>query len=383
MQIAEAAGAPRRDDRARPARSIARSVHADGALGQSRPLARSLRRHRACGRISRTAEVTRAAQSAARGDRRGSARSRTAWRSARCRRSSTARTIPTAARRRVSAAASSVGAARPRRAGALPPDLDPAGNGAHVRGVGSSARGSARARSMRASAIGAARRRSRSGRKDFTAPIPAPRSRIVMVDRPQSPQSVIYAGAVLPISGSDDTLTLNAANEVLGNNFLSRINTEIRERRGWSYGLSGAGAAARAPGALHHQRAGAGGPHRRLDPRADLADQRVQLAPMASPRPSTRAPSTATSASCRARTKPPAAVLGALRSNELYDRPDNYWESVALALSRHDGGADGCRRARGDRSVAVRLGGGRRCVGRAAAAARLGLDVEVVQPARS
>jgi zinc protease len=42
------------------------------------------------------------------------------------------------------------------------------------------------------------------------------------------------------VRGSDDTLALNAANEVLGSSsFLSRINTEIRERRGWSYGLSG------------------------------------------------------------------------------------------------------------------------------------------------
>jgi predicted Zn-dependent peptidase len=77
------------------------------------------------------------------------------------------------------------------------------------------------------------------GTKNFAAPLPPATPRIVLIDRPQSPQSLIYAGSVLPVSGSDDLVTLNAANEVLGNNFLSRINTDIREKRGWSYGLRG------------------------------------------------------------------------------------------------------------------------------------------------
>ena len=64
-------------------------------------------------------------------------------------------------------------------------------------------------------------------------------TRIVLLDRPQSPQSVILAGAVLPVTGRDDLLVINAANEILANNFLSRINQDIREARGWSYGLRG------------------------------------------------------------------------------------------------------------------------------------------------
>lgn len=166
------------------------------------------------------------------------------------------------------------------------------------------------------------------GHKNFDTPIPAPRSRIVIVDRPQSPQSVIYAGAVLPIRGSDDTLTLNAANEVLGSNFLSRINTEIRERRGWSYGLSG---------------------------NVSLRENQVPYiinAPVQADRTgdSIRVlieqinafnSSNGVSESEHVRTvngnirqlpgsfETAGAVLGALRSNQLYRRPDNYWESVA------------------------------------------------------
>jgi hypothetical protein len=71
------------------------------------------------------------------------------------------------------------------------------------------------------------------------AAVPAPTNRIVLIDRPQSPQSLIYGGAVLPLSGTDDLLTLNAANTILGTDFLSRINSDLRETRGWSYGVRG------------------------------------------------------------------------------------------------------------------------------------------------
>jgi predicted Zn-dependent peptidase len=77
------------------------------------------------------------------------------------------------------------------------------------------------------------------GSKVFPASIPAPKPRIVLIDRPQSPQSIILGAAVLPVSGRDDLVAFNGANEVIGNGFLSRINQDIRETRGWSYGLSG------------------------------------------------------------------------------------------------------------------------------------------------
>ncbi len=73
--------------------------------------------------------------------------------------------------------------------------------------------------------------------KNFNVPIPAPRARIVLVDRPNAPQSTIYAGAVLNRSGRDDLVALRAANEVFGGSFLSRINVDLRETKGWSYGV--------------------------------------------------------------------------------------------------------------------------------------------------
>ncbi|MEJ8406496.1 pitrilysin family protein [Brevundimonas vesicularis] len=74
--------------------------------------------------------------------------------------------------------------------------------------------------------------------KDFSAPIPAATPKIVLIDRPQSPQSYIMGGEVLGLSGTDDLLVLNAANNVLGNDFLSRINSDLRETKSWSYGVN-------------------------------------------------------------------------------------------------------------------------------------------------
>ena len=74
--------------------------------------------------------------------------------------------------------------------------------------------------------------------KDLTAASPAPKTRLVVIDRPNSPQSVIYAGRVLPVTGrTKDLESLELANEVLGDGFLSRLNMLIREEKGWSYGV--------------------------------------------------------------------------------------------------------------------------------------------------
>ena len=77
--------------------------------------------------------------------------------------------------------------------------------------------------------------------KPLDAAIPAPKPRIVLIDRPNSPQSVIVAGRVLPLTGRDQNQeALDLANEVLGNGFLSRLNMDLREDKSWSYGVASA-----------------------------------------------------------------------------------------------------------------------------------------------
>lgn len=78
-----------------------------------------------------------------------------------------------------------------------------------------------------------------AGTKHFEAKIPASKSRIILVNRPDSPQSFILGGMVMPVKGTDSLEKLNAANDVLGGNFLSRMNMDLRETKGWSYGIRG------------------------------------------------------------------------------------------------------------------------------------------------
>jgi predicted Zn-dependent peptidase len=73
--------------------------------------------------------------------------------------------------------------------------------------------------------------------KNFGVAIPEQKSRVVLIDRPNSPQSFILGGKVLDAKGSDDLLTLRAANEIFGGDFTSRINMDLRETKGWSYGV--------------------------------------------------------------------------------------------------------------------------------------------------
>ncbi|WP_137753545.1 pitrilysin family protein [Sphingopyxis sp. L1A2A] len=73
--------------------------------------------------------------------------------------------------------------------------------------------------------------------KNFDIAIPTPKPHILLFDRPKSPQSVILAGKVLDAKGGDKLEVLRSANDIFGGNFLSRFNTNLRETKGWSYGV--------------------------------------------------------------------------------------------------------------------------------------------------
>ncbi len=74
--------------------------------------------------------------------------------------------------------------------------------------------------------------------KNLDAAVPPARSRLVVIDRPNSPQSVLLLGRVLPLRGTQGGHeALDLANEVIGNGFLSRLNMDLREDKGWTYGI--------------------------------------------------------------------------------------------------------------------------------------------------
>jgi zinc protease len=69
------------------------------------------------------------------------------------------------------------------------------------------------------------------------APVALPaQPRIFLVDRPDSDQSTIYAGHVVAPKANDAELALQTLNDILGGSFVSRINLNLREDKGWTYG---------------------------------------------------------------------------------------------------------------------------------------------------
>ncbi len=78
------------------------------------------------------------------------------------------------------------------------------------------------------------------GVKAFTAPPPrAAAQKILLVDRKGAPQSTILGAQLLPVNPKGDIVPLATANDALGGDFLARLNMDLREDKGWSYGVSG------------------------------------------------------------------------------------------------------------------------------------------------
>jgi zinc protease len=72
--------------------------------------------------------------------------------------------------------------------------------------------------------------------------------RVVLVDRPDAPQSEIYVGHVGLRRSDPDVLVASVMNSLLGGKFTSRINLNLRERHGFTYGAHSYFTKRRGPG---------------------------------------------------------------------------------------------------------------------------------------
>lgn len=67
--------------------------------------------------------------------------------------------------------------------------------------------------------------------------VPQPEGDIVyLIDRPGSIQSMIFAGHLAPPRSNPDEVAIETMNTVFGGAFTSRVNMNLREDKGWSYG---------------------------------------------------------------------------------------------------------------------------------------------------
>jgi zinc protease len=82
-------------------------------------------------------------------------------------------------------------------------------------------------------------------------PVPAPKNRtIYLVDKPKAAQSVFALGTPGPSRSTPDYYSIAVMNHILGGLFQSRLNHDIREVKGYSYGVRSSFAFGRGPGAF-------------------------------------------------------------------------------------------------------------------------------------
>ena len=64
----------------------------------------------------------------------------------------------------------------------------------------------------------------------------ATRPVVYIIDKPASPQSLVIAGQLAPSSADPERIAMETMNFILGGDFVSRLNMNIREEKHWSYG---------------------------------------------------------------------------------------------------------------------------------------------------
>ena len=151
--------------------------------------------------------------------------------------------------------------------------------------------------------------------------------RVFLINRADSPQSLIFAGSLAPPTKSPDYLPVQTANALFGGTFTSRLNMNLREDKRWSYG-----ARSSVQDALGQRPLLVQAPVQTDKTAESIGEALKEVRSIANDKPPTTAEIDKIKAQ-RVRALPgsyetTAAVLGALSTNQLYSRPDNYVQTL-------------------------------------------------------
>ena len=167
------------------------------------------------------------------------------------------------------------------------------------------------------------------GVKNFPALPARPASpKILLVNRPGAPQSSILGAELLPLDPKGDIVPFDTANDVLGGTFLSRLNLDLREEKGWSYGVDG-DASVLEHAVPYHISAPV-----QADKTADaIAELNKQISEFLTIKGVTQEELVRTIANSVNRLpgqfETSGAVMSALMNMDVLQRPDNYYETLA------------------------------------------------------
>ncbi|MBV7259235.1 M16 family metallopeptidase [Erythrobacter crassostreae] len=153
-------------------------------------------------------------------------------------------------------------------------------------------------------------------------------NRVILINRPNSPQSVIVGAQLTGLDASDaNYIDFTNANNSLGGNFLARLNMNLRETKGWSYGVRGGPQAQE--NAVVYAISGGVQADKTGPSVAEMIRETSEFLTTSGVTPEELERNVAAEVGelpGRFETSP--AVLGAMRSNALYNRSDDYYETL-------------------------------------------------------
>lgn len=168
---------------------------------------------------------------------------------------------------------------------------------------------------------------------------PVPEKNIAKVDLPEKPtvyimdkpgaiQSVILAGQVAPPASAQNWTQIEMMNKILGGDFTSRINMNLREDKHWSYGSGSFIGSAKGPSLFLGY-----APVQTDKTKESIIELKKELAEVTADRPLTeeefaKAKGDAVMA-LPGRWETNNAVVSALTEQVVYNRGDNYWNSYS------------------------------------------------------
>ncbi len=151
---------------------------------------------------------------------------------------------------------------------------------------------------------------------------------VYLVDRPDSAQSVILVGSPQPPRNPADDTRISAFNALFGGNFTSRVNMNLREDKGWSYGARSMIVSGRGPRTFLIS-----APVQTDQTKGALVELRKELTDIVGKRPPTNAElntvRTNTLLGLSSRWETADAVLGTLQDISLNNLPSDYWAKYA------------------------------------------------------
>ncbi len=151
---------------------------------------------------------------------------------------------------------------------------------------------------------------------------------VYLVDRPDSAQSIILVGSTqAPRNPAEDT-RVSAFNALFGGNFTSRVNMNLREDKGWSYGARSGVSGGRGPRTFIVT-----APVQTDATRGALSEIRKELTDVVGRRPPTSAElntvRTNTLLGMASRWETSDAVIGSLIDIYQFNLPEDYWAKYA------------------------------------------------------